>query len=112
MRFKSYYLQETLLQRNIDELRNIISGISEKDIPKEVKMENGVGFFITNLGAWSTFKDKLIKVLTEKKWKDYSTDPKIINLKNKDMSLFVEYKNNNAEFFLTDDLKYIPGEEQ
>lgn len=111
MRFKTFYLQEKLIQRSINDLKNIISGIAEKEIPNEEKVERGIQFKISNLGAWSGFKNKLVEILTEKKWKDYSKKPNVLNFKNKDQSLFVEYKNGNVEFFLTDDLEFIPGEE-
>ncbi len=110
MRFKTYYLQEKLLQRSIDDLRNVISGIADKDIPKEFQTDIGIEFKISNLGAWSVFKDKLSQTLTEKKWKDYSKESNLLNFKTKDMSLFVSYKNGSVEFLLTDDLEFIPGE--
>ena len=110
MRFKTYYLQETILKRSIDELKNLISGVAEKDIPNEVKVDKGYTFRISNLGAWSSFKKNLSETLLDHKWKDYSTEANSLNFKNKDMSLFVEYSNGTVDFFLTDDLKYIPGE--
>jgi len=109
MRFKTY-LKEQLIQRSIDELKNLISGIADTEIPNETKVDKGVTFKVSNLGAWSIFKDKLSKALIEKKWKDYSKDSITLNFKNRDSSLFVEYSNGNVDFFLTDDLNYIPGE--
>lgn len=112
MRFKIYYLQEKLIQREVDELKNIISGVAEKEIPNEVKVDKGYSFKISNLGAWSTFKKNLIQALTDKKFKDYSTESNSLHFKNKDSALFVEYTNGNVDFFVTDDLEYIPGEEE
>jgi hypothetical protein len=111
VRFKNYYLQEKLNHIEVGELKNIISGVAEKEIPNEVKVDKGYTFKISNLGAWSTFKKNLIQTLSEKKFKDYSTEANSLHLKNKDSALFVEYTNGNVDFFVTDDLEYIPGEE-
>lgn len=111
MRFKNFYLLEKVYEKSIKELKSLVSGIVEKDIPTETRTDKGIYFKVNSLGAWSNVKEKLMQALIDKKWKDYSTEPNSLNFKNKDSSLFVEYENNTATFFLTDDLNYIPNEE-
>lgn len=50
--------------------------------------------------------------MLDNKWKDHSSEANSLNFKNKDSSLFVEYKNGSATFFLTDDLNYVPKEDE
>lgn len=112
MRFKKFYLAEKLYEKTIKDLKNLVSGIVEKDIPTETKTDKGIFFTITSLGAWANVKEKLTQALLDNKWKDHSSEANSLNFKNKDSSLFVEYKNGSATFFLTDDLNYVPKEDE
>ena len=110
MRFKLLYLQEKLYEKNVKDLKSLISGVAEKEIPTETKVDKGIVFSLS-LGGWANFKNQLTQTLLDQKWKDYSKDANTLNFKNNNLSLFVEYANNMATFFLTDDLNYIPNEE-
>jgi hypothetical protein len=110
MRFKTY-LSENLKSLNVVTLKDIISTVSEKDIPVETKVDNGI-LFKLNLGGWANFKERLTQALLEKHWKNYSDDPNSLNFKNNALSLFVEYNGKIVTFFITDDLKYVPNEEE
>jgi len=110
MRFKSFYLAEQIYSKTIQTLSDIISTISEKDVPTPEKVDKGITFSMI-IGAWSNFKNLLIEKLLENKWKNFSKESNSLNFKNKDLSLFVEFDGKVVTFFLTDDLNYIPGEE-
>ena len=111
MKFKTFYITEQIYSKSIQTLQDIISAISEKDVPTPEKVDKGITFFMT-IGAWSNFKSLLSEKLLENKWKNFSKESNSLNFKNKELSLFVEYDGKVVTFFLTDDLKYIPGEEE
>ena len=56
-----------MYDKTIKELKSLVSGIVEKDIPTETKTDKGVYFKVTSLGAWSNVKEKLTQALTDKK---------------------------------------------
>ena len=112
MRFLKLYLTEKLYDGSIKEIKNLFSSIINKEMPSEIKTDKGVYLKINSIGGWSVIKDKLTQSLLDKKWKDYSEESNSLNFKNKELSLFVEYKNNILSIFLTDDLNYIPSEEE
>lgn len=42
MSFKKFYLAEKLYEKTIKDLKNLVSGIVEKDIPTETKTDKGI----------------------------------------------------------------------
>lgn len=105
MRFK-YFLQEHIKESDISELKNIISGISEKNASENEKVENGILFQINDLGAWGRFKSKLVETLLDDSWKDLSENALLVHLKNRKYHMWIKYENSTANFFITDkDLK-------
>lgn len=110
MRFKNFYLAEKIYEKNIKELKDVFSGIIEKEIPNEVKTDKGVEITIPSVGAWSNVKEKITQAMLDKKYKDFSKDSNKLNFKNKEYSVFINYENSNINIFVTDDLKYNPEE--
>lgn len=112
MRFLKLYLTEKLYDGSIKEIKNLFSSIINKEMPSEIKTDKGVYLKISSVGGWSNIKEKLTQSLLDKKWKDYSEEANSLNFKNKELSLFVEYKNSTLSIFLTDDLNYVPSEDE
>ena len=111
MRFKSFYLLEKVYDKTINELKSVLSGIVDKEIPNEVKVDKGVMITIPSVGAWGNVKKKFSEAMLNKKYKDYSKDANSINFKNNEYSIFVDYVNSTMTIFVTDDLKFDPNEE-
>lgn len=112
MRFSEIYLTEKLYTSSIKEIKNLFSSIINKEMPSEIKTDKGIFLKISSIGGWSTIKEKLTQALVDKKWKDYSEEANSLNFKNKELSLFVEFKSSTLSIFLTDDLNYVPSEEE
>lgn len=110
MRFKSFYLIEKVYEKTVKDLKDVFSGIIEKDVPNEIKTDKGVEINIPSIGAWSTVKEKITQALLDKRYKDYSKDVTNLNFKNKEYSIFITYEKSSINILITDDLKFNPEE--
>lgn len=101
MRFKTF-IQERLLDRDINDLQNIIAGAAEKDVTHKEKVKDGYLFSITGLGSWAVFKKVFVEAMDSHGWENLSKDATNLCLKSKKITLWIKYEKNTASFFITD----------
>lgn len=104
MKFKTFYLQETLSEKdkNVKSLKNILSGFLQKDPSSVVKRDKGLVIKFSPIGSWTTFTSYLKNNLPGYRFDDTKSDENQLAFKSNKLFFWARQVGKDGFVYVTD----------